>query len=234
MSLGKSRGQLAGQPVREDRSENRDAEGPADRPEEGRSRGGHAQVGVADRVLHRDDEHLEDQAEAEPEYEEVQAHGERGGVLVHAGKQEKAECHHGGAHDGEDLVPPEPGDELTAPDRGQEQAQHHGKQVDARQGGGNAVHDLKEQRDEGERAEQREASDEANRRSDAEHAGREQAQRQHRLGRAPLGQRPPDGGGDGGDPKADDHAGSPRVRGAPPGGQQDHAGGRTARSSVPR
>ena len=58
-----------GEPVREDRAEQRDADRAADLPEQRRARRRHAELLVVDRVLRREHEHLHHHAEPETEHQ---------------------------------------------------------------------------------------------------------------------------------------------------------------------
>ena len=64
-----------------------DAERAADRAEERGARGRDAEIGVVDRVLHRDDQHLHDHAEPEAEHEHVAAARQVLGVRVERREQ---------------------------------------------------------------------------------------------------------------------------------------------------
>jgi hypothetical protein len=127
---GERGGERAGSPAGEDRAEYGQAERPADRPEEGHPGRGGAQIGVFGGILHGDDQHLQDQAEAEPEQEEIAVDDQRRGVLGQAREQVPRDGEQRCAHDLVDLVPAEPGDQLAGADRGDQHAEHHRQQID--------------------------------------------------------------------------------------------------------
>src|SRR6185437_1144717 len=109
------------------------------------------QVLEVGRVLHGNDQYLDNQPEGEAEQEEVQAEHGGGRVLVQPGQQEQRHHEHRGADDRVDLVPAGAGDQLPADDRGDQQPADHRQQVQAGYGGRDAVHHLQEQRQVGDR-----------------------------------------------------------------------------------
>ena len=156
-------------------------------------------------------------------------------VGVHQREQVEPDHHHRGADDREDLVAPAARDQLARSDRGDQQASHHGQQLQPGCGWAGTVHDLEEERQVRDRAEQREPDDQPDEARRREDAVAEQPQRQHRLGGASLGEDEAHerDGADHAEP--DDLRRSPGVGVAPERGQEhDRAqpGGQQARPEV--
>jgi hypothetical protein len=197
--------------VGEDRAADGHAEAAADRAEEGRPGGRHAEVAVVDVVLHGEHEHLHDEADPQAEDEHVERAFEGARVRAHRREPPEADDHERGTGDRERAVVTPPRDDLPAADRGDEQPEDQRQQLEAGAGRRGAGDDLQEERQVGRRAEEAEADDEADRARHGEHAAGEQAHRQHRLGRALLDRDEQRGGGDGDDAEADDLPRAPAV-----------------------
>jgi hypothetical protein len=219
--------------VGEDRAADRHPEAAADRAEEGRSCRGDAEVAVVDVVLDGEHEHLHHEAEPEADDEHVERAGRRGRRWGHPRQQQEPDDEQRRAGDRERLVVPPARDDLAAPDRGREKAQYERQQLQARRGRRGAVDDLQEERQVGRRPEERQPDDEAHRAGDREDAAGEQAQRQHRLGRATFNGDQRRGGDHREDAEADDLPRAPRV-GRPAEARREHErAGREAEQDRP-
>ena len=201
--------QVLGQLAREDRAEHGRTEGATDRAEQRRARGRDTELAVWDGVLDCEHEHLHHEAETEAEHEHVGRGGRDARVGIHQREQVEPDHRHGGADDREDLVAATPRDQLPGSDRGDQQAAHHGQQLQAGLGWAGTVDDLEEERQVGDRAEQREPDDQPDQARRREDAVAEQPQRQHRLGSASLGEDEAD------ERDGPDHAEPDDLRGSP-------------------
>ena len=125
------------------------------------------------------------------------------------------------AGDRERLVAAEPGDQLAAPDRRDEDARHHRDEEQPRLGGAVPLDDLQVQRQERDRAEEREPDDEADQARRRERPVPEELGREDRLGGPPLDEREGDEQRDAEHRQADDLHGAPRP-GRPAEAREEH------------
>ncbi len=138
--------------------------------------------GVRHRVLHRDDQHLHDQADAEPDDEHEDCHVPVRGMRPKLGEREQAEGQDGRAHDREDLVAPGAGHEPPAQDEGDQHAADHGQELETREGRRGSVDDLEVQGQVDDGPEHGEADDEPDGRGGGEGPVLEQPERDDGLG----------------------------------------------------
>ena len=174
---------------REDRAEDRDSEGAADRSGERGGRGRDADVLGLDVVLHHEHEHLHHQADPDPDDEHVDGGDPGRGVDGQQREQVHADDEDRGAGDRERPVATDATDHAARRDRRDQETGHQGNHPQARLGRGQAVDELQVQREEHDRAEHRHPDREAHRVRDAEDPRTEQPKRDDRLGRLRL---PPD------------------------------------------
>jgi hypothetical protein len=201
--------------VGEDRAEDGDADRAADLAEERRAGACDAQVLVVDRVLGDQHEHLQHEAQPEPEDEQVCGSDQGRRPDVQPREEKQADRHDRGTGDRERLVAAEAADQLPAADGRDEEARHHRGEQQAGRGRAVALDVLEVERDVGDGAEEREADDEPDRAADAKDAVAEELERQDGLGRALLGEDERNEQEEPGGNEGEHRRRPPRVGGAP-------------------